>query len=85
MKAIADALVYAVTYINVASGDDDRADDDCGALESITAFLREATPSELQALHEAANRAIVTEKAAKSPRPDFLNAYSDFIETIIDE
>lgn len=85
MSAIADALVYAVTYINIASGDDDRSDDDCGALESITGFLREASPAELQVLHVAVNRAIAAENATKSPRPDILNAYNDFIETIIDE
>lgn len=84
MNAIADAIVFAVTYLSISSVSDDRADNDCNALESITAYLREATPAERHALHEAVQRAIAAETASKTPRPDVLDAYSDFIDNFID-
>src|SRR6202034_3993484 len=51
MKAIADALVYAVTYINLRGGENEAyADDDVGALESIAGMLHSATAEEEDAL-----------------------------------
>ena len=52
MKAMANALVYAVTYISLRERDD--LDSDVGALESIAADLRSATEQELDALAAAA-------------------------------
>jgi hypothetical protein len=61
MKSIADALVFAVYYINCRTyekGDELYADDDVRALESIAGYLAEASRSEQEALAEAAERAI---------------------------
>ena len=59
MDAMADALIFAVTYINCRGDDeDDEFVDDVGALESIAAFLQNATAVEQGALAAAADRAL---------------------------
>ncbi|GEP43339.1 hypothetical protein [Brevifollis gellanilyticus] len=80
MNNLADALVYAVAYINLAPGDDD-----CGALESIMGFLHGATRDELQAVREALERAVKAEEASGSPRLDVLNAYNELRDSLQSE
>jgi hypothetical protein len=54
MKSIADALVYAVTYINLIGAKDEvYDDDDVNALESIAGMLNSATEEEQDALAAA--------------------------------
>ena len=82
MEAIADALVYAVTYINCRPLEDDEPrsnDDDVKALESIAGFLASATPAEQDALAAAAERAREAE-IAYLPRPEFVEDYSRWMQ-----
>lgn len=88
MEAIADALVYAVTYINCRSLADaeSRYDDgDVGALEGIAAFLHNATPAEEDALAVAAERTLAEERAAAAPRPEFVRDYERRMEDMFGE
>jgi hypothetical protein len=83
MKSLADALVYAVSFINCRAVEDDDSnydDGDVGALESIAAFLHTATPAEEDALAAAAERALAAEQAAPSPRPEFVEDYERWME-----
>lgn len=81
MKALADAIVYAVVYIDLWDDrDEEFLDDDVGALESITASLNEATESEQDALAEAAERALAGEKELPKPRKKFVDAYTNWME-----
>ena len=80
MKSIADALVYAVTFINCREADDDELDDDVGALESIAAFLSNATPEECDVLATAAKRALAAELSSASPRETFTDDLSTWME-----
>jgi hypothetical protein len=86
MNAIADALVYAVTFINCRGDedddddDDDSLDDDVGALESIAGCLQNITPAEQDALAAAADRALAAEKTLKRPRKKFLHDYAHWME-----
>src|SRR5262245_41964678 len=87
MDAIADALVYAVTYINCRGedGDEEFLDDDVGALESIAACLRNTTPAEQDALATAAERALAEERSSRKPRPKFLRDYAHWMEEMFVE
>lgn len=79
MKAIADALVYAVSYINCRPIEDHESqydDGDVGALESIAGFVAAATPAEQDALAAAAERALAAEIASPQPRSEFVEDYS---------
>jgi hypothetical protein len=83
MDAIADAVVYAVAYLNCRGDEDDDEllDDDDGALGSIAAMLRgAATPPEQDALAAAAERALAEEQASPSPRENFVDAYTNWME-----
>lgn len=85
MNAIADALVYAVTYINLRSNDDELEDDaDVGALESIAATLDSATEEERNLLASAAKRALA-EEASGSRREEFIRDYSTWMEDLFGE
>jgi hypothetical protein len=85
MEAIADALVYAVSYINCRSLYESRCDDDdVGALESIGGFLHTATPAEEDALAAAARRAFAAERDGLS-RPEFLRDYERWMEDMFGE
>lgn len=82
MNATADALVYAVSYINCRPLDDHESrydDGDVGALESIAGFLAEATQAEQDALAAAAERALAAELASRQPRPEFVRDYSSWM------
>jgi hypothetical protein len=83
MNSIADALVYAVTYISLRESNDD-GDDDVGALESIATILQAATKEEEDALAAAAQRALEAEKNWIA-RPEFIKGFSAWMENIIGE
>lgn len=86
MKNIANAIVYAVTYIDCAADEEERRlDQDVGAIESIADMLSRATPGELDALAEAADRALKEELAAPNPRPDFVDSYRSWMENMFSD
>jgi len=88
MHVNADALVYAVSYINCRALEDDESrydDGDSGALESIAAYLRDATPSEQDALAAAAERALFAEQSSTQPRHEFVQDYSRWMEDMFGE
>ena len=85
MKSIADAIVYAVAYINAREGDDDTLDDDVGALESIAGYLSDATPDELTALADASRRAVESELSQAAPRPEFVEGLESWMEDMFGE
>jgi hypothetical protein len=88
MEAIADALVWAVSYINCRPLEDHESrydDGDVGALESIAGFLHTATPAEEAALAAAAQRALAAEREGPSPRPEFLRDYERWMEDMFGE
>jgi len=78
MQAIANALVYAVTYINLRAADGD-GDDDVAALESIAGMLNAATEEEKEALASAAERALANERDYVA-REEFVRDYSTWME-----
>src|SRR5437764_13008856 len=85
MDAIADALIYAVSYINCRPLEDHECrydDGDVGALESIAGFLYNATPAEEDALAAAAERALAAERSMASPRPEFVRVYERWMEAV---
>ena len=85
MKKTADALVYAVTWINImglrGAFDDceDEQDPEIGALESIAGMLRDGTGEEMDALAAAAERALAAE-LAHSPRKEFVDDYRTWMQ-----
>ncbi len=82
MNSIADALVYAVAYLDCRDIGDGELDDDVGALESVAAFLHHATREEEDALAAAAHRAFALEQNAPSTRPDFIESYATWMENM---
>jgi hypothetical protein len=81
MKALADAVVYAVVFIDLWDDrDTEFLDDDVGALESIAGYLQDASRAEQDALAEAAERALREEKASDRSRRKFINAYKNWME-----
>ncbi len=86
MRALADAIVYAVTYINLWEDErEEFLDDDVGALESIAARLDKASPQEQDALAEAAERALAQELASPHPRDKFIADYRNWMEDMFGE
>jgi hypothetical protein len=71
MEKLADALVYAITYINCRDedGDETYLRDDVKSLEWLAYLLQQATPAEQDALAAAAKRALAADLAAGAP-PD---------------
>jgi hypothetical protein len=85
MKSIADALVYAVAFIEIRPDQtEDYLDDDVAALESIADCLANATEGEKDALAEAAVRSLNVELSSASPRPEFIEIYSTWMESLFD-
>lgn len=82
MKSLADAIVYAVTYINSREADDEGLDDDVAALESIAGILANATKKEIDALAAAAKRALVDEKSADFPNEEMIEVLSTWMEDL---
>jgi hypothetical protein len=86
MRALADAVVYAVTYINLSEDErEELLDDDVGALESIAGLVQEATVEELDALAAAADRALAAELRRPRPREQFVSEYRSFMADLIGE
>ena len=86
MRALADAIVYAVTYINLWQDErEEFLDDDVGALESIAARLQGATPQEQDALADADERALEQELASTHPREKFVADYRTWMEDMLGE
>ena len=80
MKSIADALVYAVTYINLVGAKEEVYDDgDVGALESIAGMLISASEEENDALAAAAAKALADELKSV-PREEFVRDYRTWME-----
>jgi hypothetical protein len=69
MEKIADAVVYAVSYINCRDedGDETYLRDDVKSLEWLAHILRKSSDAELDALAAAAKRALSAELAAGAP------------------
>ena len=84
MVPIADALVYAVAYINLRKGDDS-LDDDVGALESIADALSKASAAEQDALAAAAERALAAHLKHGDPREEFIRDYRTWMEDMFGE
>lgn len=92
MHVLADAIVYLLAYTDIAgvdpdtgqTVDDNRADDDCNALESAIAMLDTATEAEHAALRAAAERAVAQENAKAEPHHAWLAAYEDILTHLIE-
>jgi len=89
MKSLADALIYSVVYINLKGNpiDDDGYEDedaDVGALESIAAFLANATDEEKDALAAASNRALADEIKGRK-RGELIDLYSTWMKNMFGE
>jgi len=81
MRALADAIVYAVTYIDLWQDDrEEFLDHDVGALESVASYLHSASDEEQTALAEAAERALAAELKAPRPREKFVESYRTWME-----
>jgi hypothetical protein len=78
MNAISDALVYAVTCINVRDSEDE--DDDVGDLESIAAILRSAATEEEKDVLAAAAQRAMDEEQSGGAREVFLEGFSTWME-----
>ena len=81
MEKLADALVYAVTYINCRD-EEASPEDDVTALESVSYIVGEASDAELDALAAAAKRALAEELAASFPREAWVQTYSTWMEDL---
>lgn len=82
MNTLADALIYALAYLNVAHGDDDRQDDDCRAFESVIDTLTRSSAAEQQALVDAAARAIAAESSAEPQNHLLISTYRDILDDL---
>ena len=86
MKSLAEALAYSVAFLaSVGRDDDAAADDDCDALESITAILRGATVPELEAIRVASESAISTLLKSSPPNDALIQGYRDCIENLCNQ
>lgn len=86
MKSLADAIVYAVVYIDLRDDPgEEYLEDDVGALESIGYYLHRATEAEKDALAEAAENARAKETASDRLRKKFVEAYQTWMEVIFGE
>ncbi len=88
VKRLADALVYAVSYINNRPGGRDELvqDDDVAALEVLADILGRATDAEKDALSAAANLALDAEMS-RGTRSDTEAAqvYGNWMEAMFGE
>ena len=86
MKSLAEALSYSVAFLaSVGRNDEDDADDDCNALESITAIVRQATQPELEAIRAASEFAIADLLKAETPDHELIQGYRDCIENFCNQ
>ena len=83
MNSIADALVYAVTYICTRDAEDeDLIADDDSAVSHLMAYLHDATPAEEDAIADAAKRALAEEQSLITPEPVMIEHFSMWMEHI---
>jgi len=86
MKSLADAVVYAVIYIDLREDPEEHfLEDDVSALESIAYSLHKATQEEKNALADAANRGLAEEKSSDRPREKFIQAYEKWMENVFND
>jgi hypothetical protein len=80
MKALSDALVHAVAYVNcLPDPTEAHVDDDVHFLEDTATYLAHSTDDERDALAAAAQRAFNQEQAG-AKRTDYLNVYGSWME-----
>lgn len=80
MKAIADALVHSVAYVNcLPDPTEEHVDEDVQLLEDVATYLAGATDSEKDALSAAAQRAFEQEQSG-AKRADYLRVYGSWME-----
>ena len=84
MNTLADAVIAALTYISTAQADDDRADDDVRALESLAATLHHCSAAERDALRAALQRARAEAASSPNPHPDLLDTFRAIETDILD-
>ena len=81
MKALAEAIVHAVTYINcLPDPNEEHGEEDVRTLEEIATYLADATDEEKNALAAAAQRAFEAEQSAGNPRSEYLDVYGTWME-----
>ena len=84
MNSIADALVYAVTYLCTRdTEDEDLVADYDSAVSHIMAYLHDATRAEAEALADAAKKALAEEQSLITPEPVMIEHFSMWMEHII--
>ena len=80
MKAIADALVRAVAYVNcLPDPTEEHADEDVHLLENMATYLADSTEEERDALAAAAQRALQEEQSG-AKRSDYLRVYASWMD-----
>ena len=84
MNTLADAVISAITYISTASADDDRADDDVRALESLAVTLRQCSAAERDSLRAALQRARAEAESSAHAHPDLLHTFRAIETDILD-
>ena len=88
MKSIADALVYAVAYINCHEIENEESFDDTEdasgtAMSHIMAYLSHATPEEEEALAAAAKRALKEEQSLYYPQQEMIDFFERWMEYVL--
>jgi hypothetical protein len=88
MEKLADAVVYAVSYINCRDedGDETYLNEDVKSLEWLAHILQRASDAEQDALAAAAKRALAAELAAGAPSDSqWVRDYSTWMEDMFGE
>jgi hypothetical protein len=88
MEKLADAVVYAVSFINCRDedGDETYRDEDVKALEWLAHILHQTTDAEQDALAAAAKRALEAELAAGAPADSRrVSDYSTWMQVMFGE
>ncbi|MCO6044058.1 hypothetical protein NG895_09065 [Aeoliella sp. ICT_H6.2] len=88
MNSIADALVYAVAYIDcqemeVEESLEDSDDASEAAMSHIMAYLSHATPEEEDALAAAAKRALEEEQSLHYPQQEMIDFFNKWMEYVL--
>lgn len=85
MDKLADAVIEAILYIELASVNDDRADSDVRALESLFYLLGKTSTEEKEALHAALERARLAASEDLLRDPHFFSTLQAIEEGILGE
>ena len=88
MTSIADALVYAVAYINCQETEGEESLDDSedageAAMSHVMAYLSHATPEEEDALAAAAKRALIEEQSLYYPQQEMIDFFNRWMEYVL--